>query len=57
MKYAYHVDQRPPNYGPGAKSGPRRYFVNNGKIIHSIYETFVPVDVVESNISRNNHIT
>jgi len=35
-------------------SGPRRHFVNDEKIIYSTYEEFV--DLVEYDISRNNHI-
>jgi len=44
-----------PNYGLGAKSGPRRHFVNNEKTISKIYKKFV--DLAECNISSNNHIT
>ena len=42
------------NYGQRARCGPRSYFVNDEKIICSTYEKFV--DLVEYNISRNNHI-
>ena len=45
--------------GPNAareviSSGPWNHFVNDEKIIYSTYEKFV--DLVEYNISRNNHI-
>jgi len=43
------LDQGSPNYGL------RRYFVNNEKVIHSIYEKLL--DFVERDIFRNNHIT
>ena len=41
-----------PNYSPRAKSGARIHFVNNEKLIDKkLFE------LVECNISRNNHIT
>jgi len=35
-------------------SGPRSHFVNDEKIIYTTYEKIF--DLVEYNISRNNHI-
>ena len=32
--YPIHIEQRSPSYGPWAKSGLRRHFVNNEKIIY-----------------------
>jgi len=60
--FFYAVEQglkstpRRPNASREAiSSGPRSYFVNNGKMIYSIYQNFV--DLVECNVSRNNHMT
>jgi len=47
------LEQGFPNYGPRAKSGPRRHFVNNEK--QNIYEKLV--DLVKCDIFWNNHIT
>ena len=38
-----------PNYGSRAKSGPRKHFVNDEKIIHCICEKVI--ELVEYNIS------
>ena len=46
------LGQRSPNHGPRAKSGLQRLFVNNELIF---YEKLV--DLVECNITRNNHVT
>jgi len=46
------LGQGSPNYGMRAKSGRRRHFFNNEAILYKKL-----VDLVECNISRNNHIT
>ena len=47
------VRQGPPNYSPQGKSGPRTRFINNDR--NDFCETFM--ELLQCNISRNNHIT
>jgi len=36
------LEQRPPNYGPRAKSGPRSHSIRAAKTFHPAAETFQP---------------